>query len=580
MSTSPAAVSWYGSTLLEPGTEQSQRLPDFERLWRAFMTARATLGLVLVLLQAGIFMLANAHDSNALWIASAYFVAALAVRLITQPQHLGQTFDRQWLRTVGVDLLAFASLQAVQSSSINYAPLFALPVLMASVLGSLIMAMGTAAGVTLLLFAYASWVSLQTPWESTSLFVQAALTGSGCFAISFIASQLATRLASVELRAQHSQLAATVQRQVNELVVAALSEGILVVDDQLQVRSANPAARTLLGLPPLPAGAIWQLSEQQELQELGQVVRLSQASQSPQQSDLILRHEGRGPRRLWVRTQITPPLPGQTGTLCVVFVQDQRELQARLRTEKLASMGRMSAAVAHEIRNPLSAIVQANALLAEDLRDPTQLRMTGMVQQNAQRLEKIVHDILHLTHTAPGDAPLTTELIDTAEVVGRVCRDWQQQTKVSAVLSVCLSHDLPAIAFDPEHLRRITINLLDNAFRFASRRPQAIQVSNDSIDPRGRRSVVNLRIWSDGEPLEPSVEQHLFEPFFSSDSRSSGLGLFICRELCESQGAGMSYDRNTRIVEGQVRSGNEFSVSFRTRRSATTKLDTQALPTP
>jgi two-component system sensor histidine kinase PilS (NtrC family) len=251
-----------------------------------------------------------------------------------------------------------------------------------------------------------------------------------------------------------------------------------------------------------------------------------------------------------------------------------------MRTEKLASMGRMSAAVAHEIRNPLSAILQANALLAEDLREPTQLRMTEMVQQNAQRLEKIVHDILHLTHTAPGDAPLASELIDVSEVVGRVCRDWQQQAHVSTVLSVRLSHDMPSIVFDPEHLRRITINLLDNAYRFASRRPQAIQVSTDQIDPKGRRSLVSLRIWSDGEPLEPSVEQHLFEPFFSSDSRSSGLGLFICRELCESQGANMTYDRNTREVEGQVRSGNEFSVSFRTQQLTAVALDAVALPTP
>ena len=579
MSTNPAAISWYSATLLEPGTDQSQRPLDFERLWRAFMTARATLGLVLVLLQGGIFALTNAHDSTALFIAVSYFGAALAVRLLFRPQQMGQTFDTHWLRTVGIDLLAFTALQAVQSSSINYAPLFALPVLMASVLGSLIMAMGTAAGVTLLLFVYAGWATLQTPWESTSLFVQAALTGSGCFAISFIASQLATRLATVELRAQRSQLAATAQRQVNELVVAALSEGILVVDDQLHVRSANPAARTLLGLTPLPADEQWQLADQQVLQELGQVVRLSQTSETPQQCDLTVRHEGRGPRHLWVRTQITPPLPGQSGTLCVVFLQDQRELQARLRTEKLASMGRMSAAVAHEIRNPLSAILQANALLAEDLHDPSQLRMTQMVQQNAQRLEKIVHDILHLTHTSPGDPPLAADLIDVGEVVRRVCRDWQQQTHAAETLSVQLSRNMPAISFDPEHLRRITINLLDNALRFASRRPQAIQVSNDQLDIRGRRSVVNLRIWSDGEPLEPSVEQHLFEPFFSSDSRSSGLGLFICRELCENQGAGLSYDRNTRIVEGQVRSGNEFSVSFRVR-SPAAAIDAMPLSTP
>jgi two-component system sensor histidine kinase PilS (NtrC family) len=553
-----------GLGLSGPVLSQIRQSADFGRLWRAFMTARATLGLVLVLLQGGIYLSASLHNNHALLIAGAYCVAALMVRLLTQPQQMGRSFDLQWLRTVGVDLLAFAALQAVQSSSINYTPLFVLPVLMASILGSLLVALGTAAGATLMLFAYATWTAFQTPAEATSLFVQAALTGAGCFAISFIASQLANRLALVELTAQRSQLAATVQRQVNALVVASLSEGIVVVDNGLHVRSANPAACTLLDLPSLADDSGWVLSEHDLLRDLVEVVQLSQQSQDPQQTQLVVRREGRGPRHLWVHTQITPPLPEQTGCLCVVFLQDEREMQARLRTEKLASMGRMSAAVAHEIRNPLAAIVQANALLAEDLHDPTQLRMTHMVQQNAQRLEKIVHDILHLTHTGPAAVGPDAELIDLPEHIGRICRDWQQQNKVANMLLTDIQSDAPGIRFDPEHLRRITINLLDNALRYASPRPASIQVRIDQLDPMARRKLVNLRIWSDGEPMEPSVEQHLFEPFFSSNSRSSGLGLFICRELCESHGASMGYERSSRRLQNQEVMGNEFCVSFRT----------------
>jgi len=73
---------------------------------------------------------------------------------------------------------------------------------------------------------------------------------------------------------------------------------------------------------------------------------------------------------------------------------------------------------------------------------------------------------------------------------------------------------------------------------------------------------VCLRFWSDGDPLDPSVEQHLFEPFFSSESRSSGLGLYICRELCESHGASMAYERNNRTFAQKIQPGNEFSVMF------------------
>ncbi len=555
----PETASWFGSTVLNANVSQALAASEFERLWRAFMTARATLGLVLVVLQAGLTFTASTHHSLSLIIAGLYFTAALAVRLKSQPQYMGHTFNAQWLRTVGVDLMAFSALQVLQSGNVNYALLLTLPVLMAAILGSLIMAMGTAAGVTLLLFAHAFWMSLELSTETTSLVVQAALTGAGCFAISFMANQLATRLASVERKAQHTQLAVTVQRQVNELVIATLNEGVLVVDDLLWVRSANPAALALLGLAPQPSPRVWQLTEQTQWQALVEVVQLSHQTLHGQQADLSFQYTDHGPRHLRVRTQITPPLPEHGNGLCVVFMQDQREIQARVRSEKLASMGRMSAAVAHEIRNPLAAIVQANALLAEDLKEASQLRMTEMIRQNAQRLEKIVRDVLHLAHAPQHAQADSGAMLNLAEDVLRICRDWQRQNSTPVSLSDPWPQQPVTAWFDAEHLRRIVVNLLDNARRFCSGNADAIQVNLERLQPQQN---ITLTVWSDGKPLEPAVEQHLFEPFFSSDSRSSGLGLYICRELCQSHGASMSYERKPLRSKQQSQVGNAFSVSF------------------
>jgi two-component system sensor histidine kinase PilS (NtrC family) len=244
-------------------------------------------------------------------------------------------------------------------------------------------------------------------------------------------------------------------------------------------------------------------------------------------------------------------------------MQDQREMQARMRTEKLASMGRMSAAVAHEIRNPLAAIVQANALLDEDLSDPIQKQLTDMVRQNAQRLEKIVHDVLRLTHSPSQQGRKPSQRIELNEATSRICRDWQSQSPHSNALSIELPPDPSWVWFDSEHLRRILINLLDNAQRYASGQSSSIRVSVDGSRQRVPPFKISLRIWSDGGPLEPSVEQHLFEPFFSSESRSSGLGLYICRELCDSHGATITYDRMTRTKNEQAIDGNEFCVSFK-----------------
>ena len=134
-----------------------------------------------------------------------------------------------------------------------------------------------------------------------------------------------------------------------------------------------------------------------------------------------------------------------------------------------------------------------------------------------------------------------------------------RQTDRAGILALHLSPASPTVSFDPEHLHRVLVNLLDNARRYASRQTEAIQV----ISQVGADGMPLLAIWSDGPPMEPSVEQHLFEPFFSSESRSSGLGLYICRELCEGHGASIGYHRVRRMARATLMDGNEFFLTLR-----------------
>ena len=108
---------------------------EFVRLWRGFMTARVTLGLLLVMLQSALYGLGQSRDKLLILACGAYLVATLGTRLLDRPRRLGRTFDPLWLSTIGVDLVAFGMLQFVQGhAGINYTPLLALPVLLASVL--------------------------------------------------------------------------------------------------------------------------------------------------------------------------------------------------------------------------------------------------------------------------------------------------------------------------------------------------------------------------------------------------------------------------------------------------------------
>ena len=138
-----------------------------------------------------------------------------------------------------------------------------------------------------------------------------------------------------------------------------------------------------------------------------------------------------------------------------------------------------------------------------------------------------------------------------------LAEEWVRHTQRKGVLITLDAAD-SEVRFDVEHLRRLLVNLLDNAARYAGSRDGSIQVVTTT--QRGSSGRPSLQVWSDGAPLEPAVQRHLFEPFFSSESRSSGLGLFLCRELCRRHGATIGYERRALVAGGPE--GNEFFVSF------------------
>ena len=548
--------SWFGPLEGMSGAWEAEvEVGSFGRLWRVFMSARVAIASVLVVLQASIYALGNVSNSWSISVCIAYLVATLAVRLWARPKPPTSTFDAQWVSTIGVDLAAFSALNFLQFSGINYTPLYALPVLLASVLGPILLAFGTAASVTIFLLFDAWRISLQSMGELPSGFLQSGLSGSGFFLVALLANQLALRLVREEQRSRNSQSLARMQTQVNELVIETLTDGVLVIDANGVVRSVNPASRRLLATHGAVRMAPFVLAAEAAWQPLVEIMRKTFLLNTPQEVDVSMEYTTRNARRLHVRTRLAASQDNMNESLCVMFLEDLREMEARVRTEKMAAMGRMSAAVAHEIRNPLAAISQANALLEEDLQDPVHRQLTAMVRQNAQRLAKIVDDVLNISRAQAPDPEQHGSMVMLDEAVTRMTSDWATQTAATQQTHIAVNAGDTAIAFDPEHLRRILINLLDNALRYASATAHSITVTTQTTSPDHAR----LSVWSDGAPLEKTVQTHLFEPFFSSESRSSGLGLYICRELCERYGALIGYQRAVRhAVEG-----NEFFVLFR-----------------
>ena len=185
----------------------------------------------------------------------------------------------------------------------------------------------------------------------------------------------------------------------------------------------------------------------------------------------------------------------------------------------------------------MAAIAQANALLREEAGNAEHQMLTAMVADNVERLKRIVDDVMEV---APGPDP-NPHPINLGAEVGRIVGDWARTSGLALGPGSRLQVQLPslplAVVFDAEHLRRVLVNLLDNARRHASTRSGAIVlVADGHVGGMARLSVA-----SDGEPIPPDVEPYLFEPFFSTRSRGTGLGLYICRELCERYGGSIDY---------------------------------------
>ncbi len=541
----------------------------FERLYRAFVAARAALGLALVvaLVLGGLFGLRPTPIVTL--ISSAYAALAIGMWLLPRyrrpapPRTMAHLRGAQWAATIGVDLVCFMALHLVApGSSLNYVALLVLPVLMAGVLTPRTMALATAAAVTLALLGSA-WLSIAGGAEGTLQMTQAGLAGTGFFVITVLVGELAGRLAREELTARGSLEMARQQAQLNRLVIEEMQDGVLVVDRRGRVRAANPAARRLLAPSGMCRPAPFQLRGVQAWDALVKAVEraFGEASWPEAGRDVVLLFEDASAsslgvqRTLRVRVRFTRRREPQTiEEFCVLFLEDVRNMQARSRQEKLAAMGRVSAGIAHEIRNPLAAISQANALLSEDATDPAQRQLMRMVSDNVERLKRIVDDVMEV---APG-AVHDVGVIDATAQVAAVCSEWARATGVALGAQSVLRVELPAeavgVLFDAEHLRRVLVNLLDNAYRHASRTPGAIHLRLDSR----REAQAFLSLASDGAPIPPEVEPYLFEPFFSTRSRGTGLGLYICRELCERYGATIDY----RLRAEGVAQRNEFFVDM------------------
>ncbi len=499
-------------------------------LWRG-MRVLALVRVLLVTAIAGSAWLAT-PDFFVTWqargVAGSYWLCALIALALNLRR--ATTYRGLLTASLAVDVLHITALLFWGDFSRSiFASLFFLPVVGAALLAAQLAALGTAAAATISLLCISF---LRYPVvRDDGLLLQTALLGTGFFAVALVLNRIARRVIEQETVVREQQRRLESQRQLNRTVVRELDRGLLAVAADGEVQLLNAQAVRLLGVSVelgLPARQTLQWAHPGLWEKLWAWRQSPRLEVGQIYEDLTIQVSTPGerswtPRRLRVRPLAAPQAQAGLNDL-LVALEDLRELEGRATQLKLASMGRLTASIAHEIRNPLAAISHAAALMAEESPEPP--RLLRIVQENVRRIDRIVQDVLSVSRG--GRASLAPVVL--LEVVMQAVAELQRDPRMSPDrVSIRMTREALGM-FDRAHLLQILGNLLQNASRYASVQKGAIRLTAQPSGPEAEGRL-DLVIEDDGPGLSAEVRAHLFEPFFTTHAQGTGLGLYLAREL-------------------------------------------------
>ncbi|MHB0981968.1 MAG: two-component system sensor histidine kinase NtrB [Thiobacillus sp.] len=360
--------------------------------------------------------------------------------------------------------------------------------------------------------------SILSGGEGVDSFFQVGLLSAGYFAIGWLAHALTQRALRSETLAQQQADELALLNRINALAIENSPDGLLAVRGDGVVRHASPRALALLGVTaPVTPGVT-------RLQDCApELARLAQQIHPPGTAPTLSTPTAQ------LRVRCIPLATPDDSR--VLVLEDQSQAEQAAQRLKLAALGRLTANIAHEIRNPLSAISHAAQLLHEEAHGPAQARLTEIIENNARRLDRLVEEVLTLNrrdrlNPVNFDAAALAALID----------DLRQTEEIPAGAVIVSMPEPVHFQFDPDHLRQIVWNLLRNAWRYSRKQAGSIRFRTQVTD-----DGVQFEIEDDGPGLSPEHQGRLFEPFFTTDAQGTGLGLFLARELAEANHAALAY---------------------------------------
>lgn len=354
-------------------------------------------------------------------------------------------------------------------------------------------------------------------WEALPQdYLQTGLLSAGYFVMAWLAHILTRRALVLEQEAAKKDTELALLNRIHALAAGDSVNGIIAFNQSGRITYCNAQASAMLGKDPS--------------QGPPETVRglFDRHSQTPRQSGEF-ETDLPGAR---VRLRF---LPVEHSEHTVLLMEDMSRAEQLAQQIKLASMGRLTLNIAHEIRNPLSAIGHAAQLMEEETDSASSLKLTGIIRNNVLRLDQMVQDILTLNRRDRQER----ETLNMASFIGDWIREWRQAEEIAENAVIVDMKSEARACFAPLHLRQILWNLTGNAWRHGRKQAGSLIVA---LQDEG--DELALEICDDGTGIPHEHQAQLFEPFFTTDAQGTGLGLFIARELAEANGARLEFAGN------------------------------------
>ena len=357
------------------------------------------------------------------------------------------------------------------------------------------------------------------------LYFQAGLHGIIYFTVSLSMQYLARRLRSSSQLADQQALELNELQRLNELIIQRMLTGIMVLDSNDNIRMMNRSARNLIYADGLDESSP-DTDTPKPISELSE--RLTSWRNHPNTRPELFKVQGTGPE---IQANFAT-LGHHNSDETLVFLEDHSQISQRAQDLKLASLGNLTASIAHEIRNPLGAISHAAQLLYEspDLSDADR-KLVNIAQTHSLRANDIIENILQLSRGKPSE-PETIEL--TSWLVAFISR--YRETQANTEITFVSEQPECTARFDGGQLMQVLTNLFDNGLRY-SHQHTGLSTLKVTVGIYAELERPYLLVQDQGTGIKPEQRENLFEPFYTTERSGTGLGLYISRELAQANQA-------------------------------------------